>query len=124
MRWPASALALALAVSAAGCGGSGLPVPAEARGEWTTDDPRYEGRALRIGADSVRFYTGEGGFTAHAVRRVEVERGDDGARYELRYGERGAEYLLAFHLRRGRTLVLVNQPGLMWRREAEQLLRP
>ena len=98
------------------CGGDGLPLPEELRGTWTTDDPRYEGRALFLGSDSVRFYTGGGEYSGHPVQRLEIGSSPTGVAYELRYEAAGGDYLLTFELRTGGDLVLSHQPELRWSR--------
>lgn len=88
------------------------PPPDDVVGTWVTDARGYEGRTMRIAADSVWFGTGDGGETGHAVRGVRV----DGPQVVIEYGDRGREYQLALLAAADGTLALGNRPEVRWRR--------
>lgn len=70
-QWCRSAL-LGVALLALGCAPS-RTLPPQLQGRWACDAPRYQGRSLLLGADSLSFGTGGTGSETFAVERFEAE---------------------------------------------------
>ena len=82
-------LVACLVAGALGCMREG--VPSELIGRWTSDDVRYADRALEIGAETIKFGSGEGSSTTYRVQGVEREvDAGTGTLYRLHYDAAGA----------------------------------
>lgn len=90
--------------------------PAEVRGVWTTDDSRYDGRSIRVGAQTVEFGLGLDGDVVGRLDRAR-ELNQEGLRIirlEFRTDE-GADELDIVPAESG-VMYLRTQPGIRWTR--------
>jgi hypothetical protein len=91
-------------------------------GEWSTDEPRYHGRSLKLEPDRITF--GLGGVApdkSEHVERVKMSPSDDPTDYAIKLrtedGTRDS-LLLEFNPENGE-LRLKNQPAVVWKRKGE-----
>jgi hypothetical protein len=106
------ALFLALACAREG-------VPAELIGRWTSDDPRYAGRSLEIGAERIAFGVDSGMHMTYRVQGIEREVDPaTGTLYRVFYDAPGEpERALQVRLPTAGRLRIENHSEL-WTREA------
>lgn len=92
-------------------------LPAAVLGEWTTDDPRYAGRVLRLADQEVAFVVA-GRETAYPLAAVRTRQAGDTAYLTVEYivAGRNNVWPLAFVPSPSPSLTTVNQPGLVWTR--------
>ena len=60
-------------------------LPAELYGHWTTDHPRYEGRAFTLGESTLELYASRSQSKVHPVRGVERDDREGRLAYTIRY---------------------------------------
>ena len=112
-------LALACAVERA--------VPAGLHGRWVSEDARFAGRELEIGARSVRFLDGNSELDAIVVRAVDHQgAGGPAERVVIHGTARDASPVdLAFELRtRPVEQLRLETQNVAWRRAAPQRVKP
>lgn len=115
-------LVLAVAGALLGCeSGRVIPMPKELQGFWRTSTEPYADRYLALTPLEVRFGTSETTSTTHEIAEVrEIDAEAHERAYRITYlSTEGNEYWLSVRYKPGdRTLRLINQPQLVWKREA------
>jgi hypothetical protein len=92
-------------------------MPAELLGVWNTTDARYADRAFEIKTDSLIFHTGDGSFTQHSIKRVNVVREDSVPLYTVDYLIGDDLYTFSFYYdRTPDTIRFQNQSEMKWTR--------
>jgi hypothetical protein len=98
-------------------------LPGQMVGEWRTDEPRYNGRFLRLEADRITF--GLGGVApdkAEHVERVRMVPRDNPTEYTVHLTSTEGttdSIALQFTAERGGELRIKSQPKVVWRRKSE-----
>jgi hypothetical protein len=94
--------------------------PNELVGVWTTSDPKYADRFLKIDRDAITFGTGEGNFETYAITKMKKGAEVQDMLYTIYYeDEAGDTYTLAMYYspERGGVLRLKNQREIIWTKE-------
>jgi len=92
-------------------------MPAELLGVWSTTDPRYADRAFEIKTDSLIFHTGDGSFTEHSIRSVNVVQDDSIPLYVVDYLNNDDAYMFSFYFdSESGTIQFQNQREMTWTR--------
>lgn len=119
--FPLGLVLIACAAQWAGpLGCSESPPPTALLGRWTTEDPRYEGRALEITPELVTLELGPAGTQVMVIDEISARAEPDGTvRYAVRYHDQsGEEQTLRLELERGATPVLrFENHTERWRRQ-------
>src|SRR5258705_2445420 len=98
-------------------------VPGQMVGEWRTDEPRYNGRFLRLEADRITF--GLGGVApdkAEHVERVRMTPRDNPTEYAIHLKSADGttdSIALQFTTQNGGELRIKSQPKVVWKRKNE-----
>jgi hypothetical protein len=100
----------------AGCQGV---LPCQMIGTWSTQDPRYAGRSLHIGADTIVFIADEDNKTPGSIRKVRTKARDASLWVKIEYVDNEQESQtaeLVYLPEYGGSLSFRNQPGVVWRK--------
>jgi len=120
-HWPKAAIwSLLIVPILLACGTVQESLPAELRGTWTTADPSYEGRFMRIFKDRIYFGTGQGEPHPNSIIAVSTEYQNDLAICTIDYQETdGDEYRLLLRYQfSDDELQLANRGRVTWARVA------
>ncbi len=113
---------LGLTICLVGCEeGTEIRMPPELVGSWRTSTEAYQDRYLMMTPLEVRFGADGGDSAIHPVAEVREILEQDKKIYRIAYLSNDAgderEYWLSVEYRsHDRTLLLVNQPGMVWER--------
>lgn len=89
--------------------------PPETHGVWTTDDPRYKGRAIEVGPTSVTLRVDEAGTPLPGELIIARELFEDDQRIlRLEYETQGGADALDMVVSQAGSMFLFNQPDLIW----------
>ena len=92
-------------------------MPAELLGVWSTTDPRYADRAFEIKTDSLVFQTGDGSFTKHSIKSVDLVQDDSIPLYVVDYLNNDDAYTFSFYFdSESGTIQFQNQREMKWTR--------
>lgn len=100
----------------AGCQGA---LPSQMIGTWSTQDHRYAGRSLQIGADTILFIADEDNKTPGSIRKVRTKDRDTSIWVKIEYVDNEQESQtaeLVYLPEYGGSLSFKNQPGVVWRK--------
>jgi hypothetical protein len=101
------------------CSTPQIDVPPELVGRWTTDDERFDGRAMEFTSQSVTFETGIEPPTMHAVVAIDSDEtaGSERAMIIRYLGEGGGESTLTLRYDTStQTVRLENRRDVLWTR--------
>ncbi len=119
-----ASLLLPLLLLLAGCDWRGpKTLPGQMVGEWRTDEPRYQGRFLRLETDRITF--GLGGVApdkAEQVERVRMTPRDNPTEYAIHVKSADGttdSIALQFTTQNGGELRIKSQPKVVWKRKNE-----
>jgi hypothetical protein len=122
-------LLLSLLAAATGCNRLELrAVPAQMVGEWRTDQPRYQGRFIRLESNRVTFgLAGLAPDKAEMVEKIIATPKDNPTDYNVQLkAQDGTDdsIILQFAPENGGELRLKNQPRMVWTRKIEPVKIP
>jgi hypothetical protein len=100
----------------AGCQGA---LPSQMIGTWGTQDPRYAGRSLQIGADTIVFVADEDNKAVGSIRKVRTKARDTSIWVKIEYldnEQKSQTAELVYLPEYGGSLSFKNQPGVVWKK--------